>query len=84
MELVSNLADVKVDDMVVTSGAEGIYPKGFAVGRVSAVGKGKGLYLDVTVRPVVEFRSLEEVLVVLVPARAAAKVDDSDAPGSGR
>jgi rod shape-determining protein MreC len=75
MELVSNLADVKVDDMVVTSGAEGIYPKGFAIGRVATVEKGSGLYLDVTVRPVVEFRSLEEVLVVLVPARPAGKSD---------
>jgi rod shape-determining protein MreC len=73
MELVSNLADLKVDDVIVTSGAEGIYPKGFAIGRVATVEKGKGLYLDVTVRPLVEFRSLEEVLVVLVPARSAVR-----------
>ena len=75
MELVSNLADLKVDDVIVTSGAEGIYPKGFAIGRVATVERGTGLYLTVTVRPVVDFRSLEEVLVVLVPARPATKVD---------
>jgi rod shape-determining protein MreC len=75
MELVSNLADLKVDDVIVTSGAEGIYPKGFAIGRVASVERGTGLYLAVTVRPVVDFRSLEEVLVVLVPARPATKVD---------
>jgi rod shape-determining protein MreC len=75
MELVSNLADLKVDDLIVTSGAEGIYPKGFAIGRVATVERGTGLYLAVTVRPVVDFRSLEEVLVVLVPARPATKVD---------
>jgi rod shape-determining protein MreC len=75
MELVSNLADLKVDDVIVTSGAEGIYPKGFAIGRVATVERGTGLYLAVTVRPVVDFRSLEEVLVVLVPARPATKVD---------
>ena len=95
MELVSNLADLKVDDMIVTSGAEGIYPKGFAIGRVASVEKGKGLYLAVTVRPLVEFRSLEEVLVVLMPARrrvSAAAVrrrgrrDENSGrnPGSGR
>lgn len=75
MQLVSNLADLKVDDVIVSSGAEGIYPKGFAIGRVATVEKGTGLYLEVTVRPVVDFRSLEEVLVVLVPARPAAKAD---------
>jgi rod shape-determining protein MreC len=75
MELVSNLADLKVDDVIVTSGAEGIYPKGFAIGRVASVERGTGLYLAVTVRPVVDLRSLEEVLVVLVPARPATKVD---------
>ena len=83
LELVSNLADLKVDDTIVTSGAEGIYPKGFAIGRVASVEKGKGLYLDVTVRPLVEFRSLEEVLVVLVPARSAVSAAESDA-GSTR
>ncbi len=83
MELVSNLADLKVDDTIVTSGAEGIYPKGFAIGRVASVEKGTGLYLDVTVRPLVEFRSLEEVLVVLVRARPAVNVAESDA-GSTR
>jgi rod shape-determining protein MreC len=77
MELVSNLADLKVDDVIVTSGAEGIYPKGYAIGRVASVDKGKGLYLDVTVRPLVEFRSLEEVLVVLVPARSAVRAADA-------
>jgi rod shape-determining protein MreC len=75
MELVSNLADLKVDDVIVTSGAEGIYPKGFVIGRVATVERGSGLYLDVTVNPTVEFRSLEEVLVVLVPARPAARAD---------
>ena len=83
MDLVSNLADLKVDDTIVTSGAEGIYPKGFAIGRVASVEKGKGLYLAVTVRPLVEFRSLEEVLVVLVPARSAVSAAESDA-GSTR
>jgi rod shape-determining protein MreC len=71
MELVSNLADLKVGDVVATSGVDGIYPKGFAIGHVESVQGGSGLYLTVTVRPTVEFRSLEEVLVVLTPARPA-------------
>jgi rod shape-determining protein MreC len=79
MELVSNLADLKVDDLIVTSGVDGIYPKGFAIGRVETVERGTGLYLTVTVRPTVDFRSLEEVLVVLVPARSAVVASDADA-----
>ena len=82
MELVSNLADLKVGDVVVTSGVDGIYPKGFAIGRVESVERGTGLYLTVTVRPTVDFRSLEEVLVVMVPARSA--VVDSDSAASAR
>ena len=82
MELVSNLADLKVGDVVVTSGVDGIYPKGFAIGRVESVERGTGLYLTVTVRPTVDFRSLEEVLVVMVPARSA--VVDSDSEASAR
>ena len=34
MELVSNLADVKAGDVVVASGVDGIYPKGFTIGTV--------------------------------------------------
>jgi rod shape-determining protein MreC len=79
MELVSNLADLKVGDLIVTSGVDGIYPKGFAIGRVESVERGTGLYLTVTVQPTVDFRSLEEVLVVLVPARSAVVAGDAEA-----
>jgi rod shape-determining protein MreC len=71
MELVSNLADVKVGDTIVASGVDGIYPKGFAIGKVEKSDRGAGLYQSITVRPLVDFSSLEYVLVVLVPARAA-------------
>jgi rod shape-determining protein MreC len=79
MELVSNLADLQVGDVIVTSGVDGIYPKGFALGRVESVAHGTGLYLTVTVQPTVDFGSLEEVLVVLVPARSAVVTDEAEA-----
>ncbi len=44
MDLVSNLADVKPGDLLVTSGADGIYPKGFNIGRVEASERGSQLY----------------------------------------
>jgi rod shape-determining protein MreC len=75
MELVSNLADVKPGDLVVTSGADGIYPKGFNIGRVESSERGKELYRSITVRPLADFRSLEEVFVVLREARSASPED---------
>jgi rod shape-determining protein MreC len=58
--------DVQVGDEVVTSGLDGVYPKGLPVGTVIKVeSEGKGLYFSARVRPHVEFHSLEEVAVVL-------------------
>jgi rod shape-determining protein MreC len=73
MELVANLADVKDGDNVVASGVDGIYPKGFLIGRVERSERGTGLYRNITVRPAVDFSSIEEVLVVLVPPRPATR-----------
>lgn len=78
MELVSNLADVKEGDAVVASGVDGIYPKGFLIGKVERSERGSGLYRNVTVRPAVDFSSLEEVLVVLVPPRPATRDEGSE------
>lgn len=71
MELVSNLADVQAGDLVVASGVDGIYPKGYSIGKVEKAEKTGGLYYTITVRPSVDFSSVEEVLVVLTPPRPA-------------
>jgi len=69
-DYISNLADVQVGDRVVTSGSEGIYPKGYLIGVVESVQLGRGLYQDsglyqdIGVRPVVDFGALEDVLVL--------------------
>ena len=83
MELASNLADVQPGDLVVTSGAEGIYPRGFVIGSVESSERGTHLYRSITVRPSANFRGLEEVLVVLIPPRAATPEDTSAAGGGG-
>jgi rod shape-determining protein MreC len=76
MEYVSNLADAVVGDIVVTSGLDGIYPKGFVIGQIEAVSRGQGLYKDVRIRPSVEFASVEEVLVVLTAPRERSAEGD--------
>lgn len=70
MEFVSALSDVKTGDVVVTSGIDGIYPKGFMLGTVETVEKGAGQYKNIQVRPAVDFRAVNEVLIVLTPPAA--------------
>jgi rod shape-determining protein MreC len=65
MDFVSNLADVKVGDRVVSSGLDGIYPRGFAIGVVEKVANGAKLYKDIQIRPAVDFSAVQNVLVVL-------------------
>jgi rod shape-determining protein MreC len=67
MEFVPEAADVQAGDLVVTSGIDGIYPKGFVIGKIESVGRGAGIYTKITVRPAVDFTSMEEVLVVIAP-----------------
>lgn len=80
MDLVSNLADVQQGDVVVASGVDGIYPKGLVIGTVESSEPGEGLHRKIAVRPAVDFSSLEEVLVVLVPARGATPDEPAPPP----
>jgi len=70
MEYVSEVSDIVVGDVVVTSGIDGIYPKGFVIGRVEHVVKNGTAYKRITVKPSVDFSALEEVLVVTTPTPA--------------
>jgi rod shape-determining protein MreC len=70
MEYVPGTADVKQGDLIVTSGIDKIYPKGFVIGTVDVINRGPGTYHDITLRPAVDFSRLEEVLVVTTPPPA--------------
>ncbi len=70
MNYVDVLHDVRVGERVLTSGLDGIYPRGFLIGTVARAVKGSGTYSDLAVRPAVDFSRLDLVLVVLQrPAR---------------
>jgi rod shape-determining protein MreC len=71
MLYVPKYADVVVGDRVVTSGLDGVFPRGFGVGRVTLVADVAGATKAIRVEPEVDFRSLEEVLVLLQPAAGA-------------
>jgi rod shape-determining protein MreC len=60
--------DVKVGDEVVTSGIDGVFPKGMLIGHVIYVKRPKfGVSQEAELRTSVDFGKLEEVLVILNP-----------------
>lgn len=69
MEHVSVAGDVVVGDRVVTSGLDGIYPKGLEVGLVSVVDRPPGAFFaDIEIVPSARISQIEEVLVVSDPS----------------
>ena len=65
-KFMSNTADIREGDIMVTSGLGGIYPKGLIVGRLqNIVKKPTGLFLDAELAPGVDLSRLEEVLIVV-------------------
>lgn len=62
------LSEVGVDDVVLTSGLAGIFPKGLMIGQVTEIQKKEdGLFQVAQIKPAVDFTKLEEVLVILRP-----------------
>jgi rod shape-determining protein MreC len=58
--------DVKVGDLVVTSGLFNIFPKGFPIGTVSSIDKSRyGMTQEVDIQPAVEALNLEELFIVI-------------------
>ena len=58
--------DVKVGDIVTTSGVGGVFQKGRVLGEVTMVKKGEyGMFQTIEVRPAVNTFHLEEVIVLL-------------------
>jgi rod shape-determining protein MreC len=65
MKYVDRSEEVKSGDTIVTSGLDGIFPRGLLVGEVTAVVReGPGLFLTVNIAPAADFRRLEQVLVI--------------------
>jgi rod shape-determining protein MreC len=58
-------ARVNPGDIVVTSGTDGIYPKGVPVGTVVSADGSAGIYMSIRLAPFVDMRRLQEVAVVI-------------------
>ncbi len=57
--------DIKVGDMLVSSGLGGIFPKGFPVAHITDISDRRGLFPKIKAKPVVNFSSLEEVMILM-------------------
>ena len=56
---------IQVGDLVVTSGAGGVFPKGIPIGRVKAIDdRGSALFHYAVLAPVVDFARVDEVLLL--------------------
>jgi rod shape-determining protein MreC len=77
MKYVDRTQDVKPGDSVVTSGMDGIFPRGLLVGQITRVSQeGPGLFLNVDIRPAADFGKLEQVLILTQkPAALAPNVN---------
>lgn len=64
-QYISPQETVKTGDRIITSGMDGVFPKGLVIGVVSEVNKSAGsLFQKINVAPSVRFRRLETVLLV--------------------
>jgi rod shape-determining protein MreC len=65
MKYVLHSDDVRVNDLVIASGLEGVFPKGTIIGQIRSVkSNAPSAFKCVVVEPRVDFKKLEEVLVV--------------------
>ena len=61
--------DLNIGEIIVSSGMDGVFPKGLPIGRIADINKlDTGIFQEVTIHPYVDFERLEEVLIVLTKA----------------
>ena len=84
-EFVARGADVEPGDVVITSGLDGVYPKGLLIGRVIAVSEpGSKLLRTASLEPAVDFGRLEQAFVMLRRGPTMELLYTTDAGDDGR
>ena len=68
-------SDVKVGDLVTTSGQDGVFPSGLPVGKVSRLLNESDLYKSAEVTPYQEFSSLRELIFISQTSTTAPALD---------
>jgi rod shape-determining protein MreC len=68
--------NVEVGDTIISSGFDGIYPKGLPIGRVSKIVlETPGLFKEIEIEPFVDFAKIEEVMIILNPMEQDFSLD---------
>jgi rod shape-determining protein MreC len=67
LDYVPRFSDVVHGDLVVTSGSDGIFPRGLTIGRVGGITDRPDGTTAIEVEPELDFRAVEEVLVIVEP-----------------
>ena len=65
MRYVSNVPSLEVGDLVLTSGEDGIYPRGLPIGSVEAVERATGPSQTIRIAPAVNLAKIQHVLIVI-------------------
>jgi rod shape-determining protein MreC len=79
MNYISNTEQINIGDLVVTSGLDGIFPKGLPIGKVVDSRKSNSVFRAIKVEPSADLVHIEEVSVLirrLKPEKISDFIDD--------
>ena len=65
MNYISNILPVKTGEVVLSSGLDGIFPKGIVIGEVVVSERGNDIFREIKVKPAIDLVRLEEVVILL-------------------
>jgi len=65
LNYIGNAEKVEVGDIVLSSGLDGMFPQGLAIGKVADSKKGRGVFRSIKVQPFMDFMRIEEVSVIV-------------------
>lgn len=83
LKYVKHREDLRVGDLVATSGLDGIFPKGVTVGTIARLSREEGgLFQTAEIEPAVDFNKLEEVMVVEAPENEVPPEATQDKPAA--
>lgn len=83
LKYVKHREDLRVGDLVATSGLDGIFPKGVTVGTIVRLSREEGgLFQTAEIEPAVDFNKLEEVMVVEAPENEVPPEASPDEPAA--
>ncbi|QQR74774.1 MAG: rod shape-determining protein MreC [Holophagales bacterium] len=82
LDFVPRQIEVEVGDRVLTAGIDGVFPPGLPIGTVIEVTPGSELFHRIVVAPAVDFRRLDQVLLLDYQAPPRSLVEASRDAGS--